>query len=68
MFDRTIILTSNVSLGGGTDNTVTLTIKAGTEGLKSLIVNVDGQDHPITERQLIDLAAPTLLSWARGDT
>jgi hypothetical protein len=57
MFDKTFTLTS-------TDGQVNLSITAGTEGVKSIVVS-DGPNMPsrfktVSAQQLIDLVAPAL--------
>jgi hypothetical protein len=57
MFDQTIALTS-------TDKSVTLSIKAGTEGVKSITLDAAGRILSVTTQQLIDLCAPALEEFA----
>jgi hypothetical protein len=57
MFDKSMTLTS-------TDSSVSLTVVAGTEGLKSITVHVGTMNQLITAQKLIDLAAPALKEWA----
>jgi hypothetical protein len=57
MFDRKIDLTS-------TDSSITLSIVAGSEGLKSMAVTpLGGVAKAITPQQLIDLATPAIKEW-----
>jgi hypothetical protein len=57
MFDKTFSLVS-------TDSSAALEIKAGTEGLKSIMLNAGGKELVIAPQTLIDLAAPALMAWA----
>jgi hypothetical protein len=58
MFDKTIVLTS-------TDSTVSLSITAGTEGVKSILISAAEGQPPkaVTAQKLIDVVAPTLREW-----
>lgn len=57
MFTETVSLTS-------TDKTVTLVIKAGPGGVKSITLEAEGRVLQIQQQQLIDIAAPSLLAFA----
>jgi hypothetical protein len=57
MFDKTITLTS-------TDGTVSLWITAGTEGVKSILINSPtAAAKAITAQKLIDIVTPALREW-----
>jgi hypothetical protein len=56
MFDKTIQLVSS-------DGNVALSVTAGTEGVKSLILSMGKNWHPVTEQQLMDICAPAIQAW-----
>ena len=57
MFDKTITLTS-------TDGTVSLSITAGTEGVKSILISSPtGALKSVTSQKLIDIVTPALREW-----
>ena len=57
MFDKTFNLTSS-------DGTVTLSITAGTEGVKSILLSCPPAPAKlVTQQQLIDLMAPPIRDW-----
>jgi hypothetical protein len=57
MFDHKFTLSS-------TDGSATLEIKAGTEGVKSIVLYSGGRELPIAPQTLIDVAAPALVAWS----
>jgi hypothetical protein len=60
MFDKTITLTS-------TDGTVTVSIVAGTEGIKSILLTcLVAAPKRVTPQQLIDIVAPAIKEWVGG--
>ena len=57
MFDKTLSFVS-------TDSSVSLTLVAGTEGVKSMTLHVGGKDYAVTPQKLLDIAAPGIQAYA----
>lgn len=62
MFDKTFTLTSS-------DGSVSLTIKAGTEGVKSIqLASPPSAPKYVTSQQLIDIVAASVKEWLNAPT
>ena len=51
-----------------TDGSVSVDVNAGLSGLHKITLTIGGQSFILSKQQLIDIAAPALAAWVKGQS